>query len=200
MIIAFMMAIMYKSSDLGEGSMRVSKEQVAENRRLILESAARLFRERGFDGVTVSDVMKDAGLTHGAFYGHFASKEDLIAQSFAHVLANGSSSKNMTPARYADGYLSPEHRDNRGSGCLFGALGTEAARGTADLRHELTQAMRRQIENFTDTAPGHTKDARRREAVASWSAMVGAIVLARIVDDPALSDEILAETRASLDA
>ncbi len=180
--------------------MRVSKEQVAENRRLILESAARLFRERGFDGVTVSDVMKDAGLTHGAFYGHFASKEDLIAQSFAHVLANGPSSENTALARYADTYLSPAHRDNRGGGCLFGALGTEAARSSDAVRHELTEAVRRQIASFSKSMPGQSHEDKRRSAIATWSAMVGAIALSRIVDDPVLADEILANTRATLAA
>ena len=178
--------------------MKVSKEQVSENRRLVLEAAARLFRERGFDGVTVADVMRAAGLTHGAFYGHFSSKEDLIAQAFAHVLA-GSAATSPLP-RYADAYLSPVHRDNHGGGCLFAALGSEAARGPDNLRHELTESVRRQIEHFTATAPGRTKDARRGAAIASWSAMVGALMLSRIVDDPALSDEILAGTRASLDA
>jgi TetR/AcrR family transcriptional repressor of nem operon len=198
MIVVFMMPIMYKSSDLLESAMKVSKEQVSENRRLILEAAARLFRERGFDGVTVADVMKAAGLTHGAFYGHFSSKEDLIAQAFAHVLSASPSSPTL--ARYADAYLSPAHRDNHGGGCLFAALGSEAARGPDTLRHEMTESVRLQIERFSDTAPGKTKDAKRRAAIASWSAMVGALMLSRIVDDPALSDEILTHTRASLDA
>ena len=87
--------------------MKVSKEQVSENRRLVLEAAARLFRERGFDGVTVADVMRAADLTHGAFYGHFSSKEDLIAQAFAHVLAGSAaticaaSSRGLRPAALA---------------------------------------------------------------------------------------------------
>lgn len=178
--------------------MKVSKEQVTENRQRILDAAARLFRERGVEGVTVADVTRAAGLTHGAFYGYFKSKDDLVAQSFAHVLA--ATPDAPTLARFADGYLSPTHRDNPGGGCLFGALGTEAARGSDMVRHEMTESVRRRIDDFTKTAPGKTTEAKRRAAIASWSAMVGALVLSRIVDDPALSDEILADTRASIKA
>lgn len=180
--------------------MKVSKEQVAENRRRILEAAARLFRERGFENVTVADVMKSAGLTHGAFYGHFASKEDLIAQSLAHALSTGPTAEGRPLTRYADAYLSPAHRDDRAGGCPFAALGTEASRGSAELRHELTEAVRRQIDSFSQSMPGRTSAARRREAIATWSSMIGALILSRIVDDPALADEILAGTRASLAA
>jgi TetR/AcrR family transcriptional repressor of nem operon len=178
--------------------MKVSKEQVAENRAKILGAAAMLFRARGVDNVTVADVMKEAGLTHGAFYGYFGSKEELVAQAFAHIL-------NTTPAaptlaRYAAGYLSPKHRDDRAGGCLFAALGTEAARAPADIRRELTQSVRRRVEEFEKTAAGKSSAAKRRAAIASWSAMVGAVILSRIVDDPALSDEILAATRSSIEA
>jgi TetR/AcrR family transcriptional repressor of nem operon len=180
--------------------MKVSKEQVADNRQRILDAAARLFRERGFEGVTVSQIMTAAGLTHGAFYGHFSSKEDLIAQSFTHVLFPESeqpgAGKSM--ADYAIGYLSNPHRDGPGNGCLFSTLGTEAARTAGEVRSTMTQALKRRIETFSQSAPGDTAGERRRAAIAGWSAMVGALMLARIADDPALSDEILAETQASL--
>ena len=181
--------------------MKVSRDQVAENRRRILETAARLFRERGFDGVTVSEIMTAAGLTHGAFYGHFTSKEDLIAHSFAHVLAGSPSEDTrdqVNLADYAKAYLSEKHRDQPGNGCLFASLGTEAVRTSAPVRPAMTEAIRRQIETFSRTAPGETPAARRRAAIGSWSAMVGALVLARIADDPVLSSELLDETRAWL--
>ncbi|WP_370880059.1 TetR/AcrR family transcriptional regulator [Labrys monachus] len=179
--------------------MKVSRDQVAENRQRILDAAAQLFRERGFEGVTVAQIMKAAGLTHGAFYGHFASKDELIAQAFAHVLCpGGEGAPAVGIADYAEGYLSAGHRDRPGAGCLFAALGTEAVRGAAPARHTLTQAIERRIEDFSRTAPGETPEARRRAAIASWSAMVGAVVLSRIADDPALSDELLAETKAWL--
>src|SRR5882762_11436594 len=113
--------------------MRVTKEQMAENRRRILDAAGRLFREKGFESVTVAEVMKAAGLTHGGFYGHFKSKDDLVAQSCTKVLsgsANGwaqSAERRPDDAARAivDRYLSPKHRDHPGTGCLFAALGGE---------------------------------------------------------------------------
>ena len=134
--------------------MKVSKEKVSENRLRILDAAARLFRERGIESVTVADVMKTAGLTHGAFYGYFRSKDDLVAQAFAHVLATPDT---QTLTRFADAYLNPTHRDNRGGGCLFAALGSEAARGSETVRHEMTESVRRQIASFSETTPARRK-------------------------------------------
>ena len=176
--------------------MKVSKEQVANHREAILQAAGRLFRERGFDGVTVAEIMKEAGLTHGAFYGYFPSKEALIAEAAERALVPA---PEPAPAdAYADLYLSVAHRDNRANGCVFASLGTEAVRGSDDLRHRMTQSVRRQIERFSAEAKGRTAHERRRAAIAAWSSMIGAVMLARIVDDEALSQEILNETRAAL--
>lgn len=181
--------------------MKVSKQQVAENRAAILDAAARLFRQRGTDSVTVAEVMKAAGLTHGGFYGHFASKEDLVAQTFAHVLDGGADVARPDDMNaYAAAYLRPQHRDNPGNACLFGTLGTEAARAGAPVRATMTAALRRRIAEFSALAPGDTEAARRQAAIGSWSAMIGALVLARITDDPALSDEVMDATRAWLAA
>jgi TetR/AcrR family transcriptional regulator, transcriptional repressor for nem operon len=95
-------------------------------------------------------------------------------------------------AAYADGYLSQRHRDDRGSSCPFSCLGTEAARGSADLRRAMTESVRRQIDRFSAEAKGRTAHEKRRAAIAAWSAMVGAMVLARVVDDDNLSQEVLA--------
>ncbi|TYL83116.1 TetR/AcrR family transcriptional regulator [Bradyrhizobium rifense] len=180
--------------------MKVSKEQVAEHRTRIMVAAARLFRQRGFDHVTVADVMTEAGLTHGAFYGHFPSKEALIAEAVGHALPSVANSPDprRPAADYADGYLSVRHRNNRATSCLFSSLGTEAARGSADLRHSMTQAIRYRIDYLAADVDGGTSHARRRAAIAAWASMVGAMVLARIVDDDEFSREILSETRASL--
>jgi TetR/AcrR family transcriptional repressor of nem operon len=180
--------------------MKVSKEQVAEHRTRIMAAAAHLFRQRGFDDVTVAEVMKDAGLTHGAFYGHFPSKEVLIAEAIGQALppAPDKTKPRRPAADYADGYLSVRHRDNRATSCLFSSLGTEAARGSSDLRHRMTESVRTRINHLSVEAEGDTPDEKRRAAISAWSAMVGAIVLARIVDDETLSTEILTETRASL--
>jgi len=178
--------------------MRVSKVQVAENRRSILEAAARLFRERGFDGVTVADVMAAAGLTHGGFYRHFASKDELITRTFDHVLASVAETAPDTLASYAEAYLTAAHRDDTSGSCLFSTLGSEAARSTAATRQVMTASIRRQIEQLAPSAPGSTPEEKRRNAIAGWAAMVGAVMLARIADDPALSDELIANTREAL--
>ena len=180
--------------------MKVSRDQVAEHRARILAAAARLFRLRGFEDVTVAEVTKEAGLTHGAFYGHFPSKEALVAAAVGEALAPapGAATGRESVAAFANGYLSPRHRDDRGGSCVFSSLGTEAARGSADLRRAMTQSVRRQIDQFSAEAKGKTAREKRGAAIAAWSAMVGAMVLARIVDDEKLSEEILTETRASL--
>ncbi|MBP0582361.1 TetR family transcriptional regulator [Labrys sp. LIt4] len=176
--------------------MKVSREQVAEHRHRILDAAARLYREKGLEGVSVAQIMAAAGLTHGGFYGHFKSKEDLIAQALAHVLSETKAAKppGRTMAAYAAAYLDRSHCDARAEGCPFAALGSEAVRGSQDTRAVLTRSLREQIEDFSATAPGETLQERRRAAIAGWAAMVGALILARIADDPALSDEILEAT------
>lgn len=175
--------------------MRVSREQVAENRRRILDAAGRLFRERGFESVSVAEVMNAAGMTHGGFYGHFRSKDDLIAQTLAHVLVNTSLDA-PDLAGYAARYLAPGHRDDRAGGCATAGLAGEALRQTPEARAAMTAALRHQIARFSATARGETDAARRRAAIGAWSAMVGSLLLSRLSDDPALSDEVLAETRA----
>jgi TetR/AcrR family transcriptional regulator, transcriptional repressor for nem operon len=177
--------------------MKVSREQVAENRRRILDAAAQLFRERGFENVTVAEVMSAAGLTHGGFYGHFDSKEALIDAAMAHEPSGRRARATLeNPSRYADSYLSRQHRDN--ITCPFSALGTEVARGSPAVRHTMTESLRRQIDAVIPAAQGATAQERRRNAIATLSTMVGAMVLARIVDDERLSDEVLTAARASL--
>ncbi len=177
--------------------MRVSREQMAENRRTILDAASRLFRERGFDSVTVAEVMQAAGLTHGGFYGYFKSKDELIAGALADVLA-----KRPEPsgdlAAFAAGYLSPTHRDNRAIGCPTAALAAETVRLDGGARTEMTTGLKRQIERLSRIAPGDNAIRQRQAAIGSWAAMVGAMILARVSDDPALSSEVLDQTRAWL--
>ena len=178
--------------------MKVSKEKVAEHRKDILEAAGRLFRARGFDDVSVSDVMKEAGLTHGAFYGYFPSKEALIAEAVSAALAPEPAKPRRTVADFADAYLGTRHRDNREASCMFSSLGTEASRGSDELRHAMTQSLRTTLDRFTAEAKGKTAEDKRRNAIAAWTSMVGALVLARIADDEDLSQEILREARAAL--
>lgn len=177
--------------------MRVSREQVAENRQRILAAASRLFRERGFAEVSVAEVMQAAGLTHGGFYGYFSSKEELIAEALAYALA-ATAPRATDLEGFAAEYLTPAHRDDRAGGCAVAGLGGEAARQPAAARAAMTEGLRRRIERLSPGAPGTDDAARRRAAIGSWAAMVGAVVLARLSDDPALSDEVLDATRAWL--
>ncbi len=189
--------------------MKVSKEQMAENRERILDTAAQLFREKGFDGIGVADLMKSAGLTHGGFYGHFASKDDLMAQATERALgrlqsawaqlARGAAEQDQDPlAAVEAAYLSARHRDAPGHGCLLAALGSDAARQGPAVRQAVTEGVRQQVEGLATLVPGRTKAAKRQRALADYASLVGAMVLARAVDDAALSDEILQATAAAL--
>lgn len=175
--------------------MRVSRDQMVENRRRILQEAGRLFRDRGFAAVTVSDVMKAAGQTHGGFYGHFASKDDLIAATVADALTGEGSAMADIDA-WTDAYLSPLHRANPDQGCPMASLAGLMRHQTPEARSAMAQGLAAHIDRFAAALPGEDDSARRRAAIGRWSAMVGAVVLSRAIDDPALSDELLRETRA----
>jgi len=179
-----------------------SREQKAESRRAIVDSAAKLFREKGIDGVTVAEIMEAAGLTHGGFPRHFASKQELVTEVLADLFES-SNREPMLPTDvrgFARAYLRPEHRDAPGAGCVFAALGPEMSRAPAPTRRVLTEQMRRQIEQFTASAPGDDPHQKRVAAIGSWAAMIGAMLLARVSDSEELSDEILQATRAFLGA
>lgn len=177
--------------------MKVSQEQKAQNRSRILTEAGRLFREKGFDAVSVADVMQAAGMTHGGFYGHFRSKDDLVAQAIAH--AAGSQSVIEDISAWIDTYLSEPHRDHPDLGCPMAALAGFMRQQAPEARASMAQVLAAQIATLTDIMPGEDPARRRRAAIGSWSAMVGALILARSIDAPALSDEFLSETRAWID-
>lgn len=186
--------------------MRVSREQFAEHREQILKVAAALFREKGFDGIGVADIMKAAGLTHGGFYGHFASKEDLAAQ--ASRTAGERSAKNWNKvvedapeqplAALVESYLSVRHCDAPSRGCIFAALGADAARQPQAVRTAFAQGLQPLIDILSKVVPGSSKAARRRKALSAMAEMVGAVVLARAVGDPKLAQEILDASSADL--
>jgi len=175
--------------------MKVSRQQVAENRCRILEAAGKLFRARGFESVTVAEVMKAAGLTHGGFYGYFTSKDDLIAQCLVHA-SGAVPPKEVDLVQYAASYLSVDHCGDLAGGCLMAALGPETSRQGPEARAAMTAGLQRQIERLSKTAPGATAAKKRQAAIGNWSAMVGALILARISDDPKLAEEVLAQTKA----
>ena len=180
--------------------MRASREQFAENRQRILEVAGRLFRQKGFEGIGVDGIMKAAGLTHGGFYGHFASKAHLAEQACSAGLAKTTrrletlarDSPEAALADIARDYLTKQHRDDPGNGCVFAALGGEVARSSDAVRSTVTKGLRAQLRILERVAKSRSKVARRKQAITALSGMVGAMVVARLVNDSALSDEILA--------
>ncbi len=181
--------------------MKVSRAQMAENKAKILEEACRLFQQKGFDGVTLAEVMRSAGLTHGAFYGHFRSKEDLIAQILQHRCEKMRQS-DVDLGSILDAYLSPQHCESQGTGChipaMAPALGPDMVHHSPEARAALTESIRVQIDRMAALAPAEAPEEQRRIAIRSWSAMVGALLLAKASDDPALAAEILAEVRAGV--
>src|SRR5882724_11692810 len=156
-----MTVIMYSVKWIGKGaSMRVTREQAAAHREKILEVAGALFRERGFDGIGLADIMKQAGLTHGGFYGHFASKDDLAAVITARVLGREGWMQRLTGMAnpsFGDvvrGYLTPRHRDDAGRGCLFAALASEVGRQPRPVRHAFTEGLRVRLDTLRNLLPG----------------------------------------------
>jgi TetR/AcrR family transcriptional repressor of nem operon len=188
--------------------MKVSREKAAENRERIIETAARLFREKGFDGIGVAELMKHAGLTHGGFYGHFASKSDLAAQACARALDHSAQKWSAISEAAGEGafaalvenYLRFGHRDTPGAGCVMSTLGPEAARQEPPVREAITGGVRQLLAVLTRAMPGDGDAAQRQQALAAMAQLVGAVVLARLVDDEAFSDEILQAARADLNA
>jgi TetR/AcrR family transcriptional repressor of nem operon len=186
--------------------MKVSREQAAQHRERILDAAAQRFRERGFEGIGVADLMKEAGLTHGGFYGHFSSKEDLIAEASARALAQSLArwgkmadrAKGDPLSALAGAYLTSRHRDDPGAGCLLAALGPDVSRQGQAVRRSVSGYVRSAVDLVAKLVPGKSKAARRQKAISTWSTLVGAMVIARAVDDPALSQEILDAGRASV--
>jgi len=201
-----MMRIMYsvKWDQNGGAAVRVTRKQAAANRDKVLDVAGTLFRERGFDGIGVADIMKRAGLTHGGFYFQFGSKDDLAAETTARVLGNPGWQERLTgkaDPSFADvvrGYLSPRHRDDPGTGCLLAAVGSDAARQPRAVRRALTDGFRVRLDAWLKLVPGRSAAARREKALVTMATLVGALILSRAVDDPALSDEILEATTTEL--
>ena len=188
----------YCQETYGDRIVKVSREQVAENRRTIVEAAGRLFRERGFEAVTVAEIMQEAGLTHGGFYGYFESKDELIGEALAAALTEIRPGLLENLSTYASEYLSRSHRDDRACGCPTAALAAESIRQAGSARTEMTTGIEQQIERLSRIAPGKNSAKKRQAAIGTWAAMVGAMILARASNDRALSDEVLDQTRVWL--
>jgi TetR/AcrR family transcriptional repressor of nem operon len=194
--------------------MRLKKGEAERNRQEILDVAEKLFRERGFDGVGVADLMKAAGFTHGGFYNHFTSKDQLAGQATAAAFARSNAALAESLQKggaggwkaYVRQYLSPRHRDDPAQGCTLAALAPDAARKGPEMQARFADALEEIVGIVAaDLARkdnrGDRPSALRERALQMLSEMIGALVLSRAVAaaDPGLSAEILAANRRKLD-
>lgn len=180
--------------------MRRSREEAAQTREGIVQAAADLVRQNGLGDASIANVMAAAGLTHGGFYKHFRNRDQLLAEAVA--LAGATSLDEMRrnlanggKARAVSSYLSKAQRDAKTPICPLAAAGSELGRASVETRRAATQTVATLLDELALAAD----DSEMRErAVMELAAMVGGLILSRIVTDPALSDEILTATRASL--
>ena len=190
--------------------MRVSKEKAAENRAALLRAASRLFREHGIDGVGVAEVAKAAGLTHGALYAHFASKDALVAEAFSYGFAqNLDAARASTPDRrrpfeeHLADLFSVEARDNLAGGCPMTASASEIGRQGEDVSNRFAGAFEQVAKALEDTLEDRVPQSeRRRLAIAAVAAQIGAVVVSRAVAkaNNVLSEEVLEATRETISA
>nr|WP_314564352.1 TetR family transcriptional regulator [uncultured Pseudomonas sp.] len=180
--------------------MKVTKQQAQANRAHIVETASALFRERGYDGVGIADLMAAAGFTQGGFYKHFRSKADLMAESAtcglmqsAALTAEGSASD------FLKVYLSREHRDNRATGCTMAALCGDAARKEDEVRATFAAGIEAQLAVLRGQSDSADSAETRAKRLATMAHALGAIVMSRACpDDSPLADEILQVCREAL--
>jgi TetR/AcrR family transcriptional repressor of nem operon len=182
--------------------MRKSKQEAARTRERIVEAAALEFRRNGLAGTGLSELMAAAGLTHGGFYRHFASKDQLVAEACAAAADSGvkTSAAALSHHRKRNGlealaanYLSKRHRDDRSGGCPFAALGSELVRADENTRAVATEGLLKHANLIASQFEGMRPDLAQRRALAALSTMLGALILARIVTDPKLSALLLRE-------
>jgi TetR/AcrR family transcriptional regulator, transcriptional repressor for nem operon len=186
--------------------MRVSRIQAEKNRQTVIDAASRLFREHGFDGIGLKDLMKGAGLTQGAFYKQFTSKDDLAAQASKRALesafsrwATAAAANPTDPFGAAIAfYLSMEHREEKMDGCPVVALGSDAARQGADVKASFEAGIRKYLELLGSWVGDAEGEEPSGKAMAILSTMVGAVVLSRAVNDERLSKQFLQAAAESL--
>jgi TetR/AcrR family transcriptional regulator, transcriptional repressor for nem operon len=181
------------------GHMGYSKAQKARTHKRIVTIASKRFREKGLAGFGIAELMKEAGLTVGGFYKHFDSRDDLVAEAISSAFGDwqrrAEAAKSGGPpvsfAKLIDDYLSDAHRKNPGTGCAFSALAPEIARSDKRTRAVTSQQVQNDLESIIELLPRKDKRAPRSRAILTFSALVGAMALARAVSDEALSREIL---------
>jgi len=186
--------------------MRVSREQAEKNRQGVIDTASHLFREKGFDGVGLVELMESAGLTKGGFYKQFESKEDLAALASRRSMEMAMERWIRVIARRPDApldamielYLSPGHRADKGDGCPLVALGSDAARQGADVKEAFEFGVKKHLELLGDVILGGSAEVRAELAPAVLSLLVGALTLSRMVNDDRLALTFLSAAAAQV--
>ena len=172
-----------------------------ESHQRIVSAAARAIRRSGYDGTGVADIMKEAGLTHGAFYSHFSSREAMLAEAASRACAEAAAAAADVVATVPPGkaleamlrtYLSPEHLAAIEAGCPLAALGSETPRQVPEVRRALTRHLKQMIDLVARQLPDWGQPSSHEQALVTVSTMVGALFLARAVDEPALSERLCA--------
>ena len=186
--------------------MRVSKQEAARTRERIIAAAAAEFRRKGLAGAGLSDLMAAAGLTHGGFYRHFESKDELIAEacaaaidSVATMYAAPNSGRNGLEAAAAR-YLSKDHRDGQSKGCPFASLGSELARADEETRAVATKGLLKVVDTLARHFMGMRPDVAKRQALVALSTMVGALTLSRMMTQTELADLLLQDAAKHVSA
>lgn len=184
------------------GHSQTQKQQTHER---IVELAAQRFRELGLDGLSITNLMKEVGLTHGGFYKHFESRDELVAEALATAFeSSGRTGKSASYKALLAAYLSKKHRDAPGTGCAVGALVNDMGRAPEDARALYTAEVRTNLSNIAKLLAAASDGADVGDAdhdagaLVTLSALIGALGLARAVDDPALSGKILATVQGFL--
>lgn len=187
--------------------MRYSKEHKQETHERIVKRAAVRLREKGAHGIGVADLMKEAGLTHGGFYAHFDSREALVIEAMEHIMQRSTErwrklGEQAPPekrlATIIDSYLNSAHRDDPGHGCAIPTLGAEIARESPKTRRAFAAKLEQMIDMLASLIPDLPPKAARKQAMATISTMMGALVMARIAGNGEFSDEILAAGREAI--
>ena len=187
--------------------MRYSKEHKLETHARIVRKASVKLREKGAHGIGVADLMKGAGLTHGGFYAHFDSRDDLVIEAFTHAMDRSTERWRklieQTPrekrfATIVNSYLTSLHRDDPGRGCAIPTLGAEIARESSRTRRVFAGRLDQMIDMLADQVPNLPRKAARKRATAAIATMIGTLVMARVAGSGDFSDEILGAGRDAL--
>jgi TetR/AcrR family transcriptional regulator, transcriptional repressor for nem operon len=187
----------------------MTKSRKEMTHRRIIETAGGCFRRRGLSGIGIADLMKEAGLTHGGFYAHFASKEALVVEAlrlaserFRHLIeeAAAATAEGEKLAAVAARYLTSRHREHPETGCSIATLGPELGRDSGAARQQFSANIGAAFERMAECSAAADAETRRCEATGTYAAMVGGLILSRGVEDPDAADRILADVRRFVQA